>query len=173
MWPVARCESGYTIPVVPSPVFIENSRGLKYLYLNSGFSKVMLLSDCASYELNRSFFIDENDPLHSTRSFRQTAINIPATLLFQSRNRNGFGIYTGVGVNLRYSLNSSLDIPNYSTNKIQWNANAVVGIRNKHLYIEEEIGSQLNDLLKSGVGAPKSKLSTTMLKIGWATRRPG
>ena len=26
--------------------------------------------------------------------------------------------------------------------------------------------SQLNNLLKSGAGAPKSKLSTTMLKIG-------
>ena len=121
----------------------------------------------ASYELNRSFFIDENDPLNSTHSFRQTAINIPATLLFQSRDRNGFGIYTGVGVNMRYSLSSSLDIPNYSTNNMQWNAHAVVGVRIKRLYIEEEIGSQLNNLLKSGAGAPKSQLSTTMLKIGW------
>lgn len=44
------------------------------------------------------------------------------------------------------------------------NTHIVIGLKFKHLYIEEEFGSQLNDLINSSL---KSKMGTAMLKIGF------
>lgn len=118
----------------------------------------------ASYELNRSYFIDENDPMHSSLSFKQSSINIPVTLLYNTPSRNGSCLYVGAGFNMRYSLGASMEKLNYNTNQLQWNTHIVIGLKFKHLYIEEEFGSQLNDLINSSL---KSKMGTAMLKIGF------
>ena len=120
-----------------------------------------------SYELSRSFFINESDPLSSAFSYRQSSINVPLTMMYLINGPKAFGFYFGVGANMRYSLDSSLETLDYKTNNLQWYAHTVFGFRFAHFYIEDEFNGQLNGLFKSGPDIPKANLSTVSLKIGW------
>jgi hypothetical protein len=120
-----------------------------------------------SYELSRTFFINEKDPLGSAFPYRQSTINVPLTFMYHTNGSKAFGLYGGVGANMRYSLDSSLDNLDYKTNNLQWYAHGVFGFRFAHLYIEDEFCSQFNTLFKSGPDIPKANLSTVSFKIGW------
>ena len=120
-----------------------------------------------SYELSRSFFINESDPLGSAFSYRQSSINVPLTMMYLINGPKAFGFYFGVGANMRYSLDSSLETLDYKTNNLQWYAHTVFGFRFAHFYIEDEFNGQLNGLFKSGPDIPKANLSTVSFKIGW------
>ena len=119
-----------------------------------------------SYEMNKTHFLDESNPLKNTLSYNQSSIDIPVTLLLQSNNHKPFCLYTGAGVKMRYAFSSSLENLNYKTNNIQWNSHVVWGFRYSKFFIEQEISSQFNELFKSS-GAPKAKFTNTSLKIGW------
>lgn len=120
-----------------------------------------------SYELNKSFLIDQNNPLGSAFSFRQSDINIPVTFMYHGNRSEAFGFYIGAGFNMRYSFDSSLQTLDYKANNLQWYSHGVFGFRVANFYVEDEISTQINNLFKSGSGVPNANLSTVTLKIGW------
>lgn len=120
-----------------------------------------------SYELNKSFVIDQINPFGSDFSFRQSVVNIPVTFMYHGNRQEAFGFYCGAGFNMRYSFDSSLQTLDYKTNNLQWYGHGVFGFRLANIYIEEESSTQINNLFKTGTGVPKANLTTVSLKIGW------
>jgi len=120
----------------------------------------------AFYETARSFFPDQTNLFGSSLKYKQSAIEVPATLIMQN-NDPTVRVYLGLGPNVRYVFNSSLESLNYKTTQLQWGIHALIGMKIGHLYIEDYLFSNFNDLFDTPAGDPKARLNMTTFRIGW------
>ena len=120
----------------------------------------------AFYETARSFFPDQTNMFGSSLKYKQSAIEVPATLIMQN-NDPTVRVYLGLGPTARYVFNSSLESLNYKTTQLQWGVNLLIGIKTGHLYIEDYLFSNFNDLFDTPAGEPKARLNMTTFRIGW------
>ena len=120
----------------------------------------------AFYETSNSYFLDQTNPFGSALKYNQTAIEVPATLIMQN-NDPSIRIYMGLGANARYVLNSSLENLNYKTTDLQWGLHFMFGMKFGHVFFEDYLFSNFNDLFDTPAGDPKARLSVTTFKIGW------
>lgn len=120
----------------------------------------------AFYETANSNFPDPTNPFGSALKYNQTAIEVPATLIMQN-NDPSVRIYMGIGANARYVFNSSLENLNYKTTDLQWGMHFMFGMKIGHVFFEDYLFSNFNDLFDTPAGEPKSRLSVSTFKIGW------
>jgi hypothetical protein len=120
----------------------------------------------AFYETSNSFFPDQTNLFGSALKYKQSAIEVPATLIMQN-NDPTVRVYMGIGPNVRYVFNSSLENLNYKTTDLQWGMHFMFGMKIGHVYFEDYLLSNFNDLFDTPAGEPKSRLSVSTFKIGW------
>ena len=120
----------------------------------------------AFYETSNSFFPDQTNLFGSSLKYKQSAIEVPATLIMQN-NDPTVRLYVGLGANARYTLNSSLESLDYKTTQLQWGMHFMFGMKIGHLFIEDYLFSNFSDLFDTPAGQPKAKLNVSTFKIGW------
>ena len=120
----------------------------------------------AFYETASSFFPDQTNMFGASLKYKQSAIEVPATLIMQN-NDPTVRVYLGLGPTARYVFNSSLESLNYKTTQLQWGINLLIGMKIGHLYIEDYLFSNFNDLFDTPAGEPKARLNMTTFRIGW------
>ena len=118
------------------------------------------------YETAKSPFPDQNDLFSSYLTYKQSAVTVPLTFIVQNEDP-GIRIYAGIGANVRYVLNSSLENLNCNTTELQWGMHALLGLKMGHFFFEDYLFSNFGNLFDTAAGEPKSKLSLTAFKIGW------
>ena len=120
----------------------------------------------AFYETANSYFPDQNDLFGSTLKYNQSALEVPVTLIMQN-NDPMLRVYLGMGANARYVFDSSIENLNCKTTDIQWGMHIVFGMKMGHLFFEDYLFSNFNDLFDTPAGDPKARISVTTFKIGW------
>ena len=120
----------------------------------------------AFYETASSFFPDQTNMFGASLKYKQSAIEVPATLIMQN-NDPTVRVYLGLGPTARYVFNSSLESLNYKTTQLQWGINLLIGMKIGHLYIEDYLFSNFNDMFDTPAGEPKARLNMTTFRIGW------
>jgi len=120
----------------------------------------------AFYETSNSYFPDQANLFGSALKYNQTAVEVPLTFILQTDDPAS-RLYMGMGANARYVLSSSLDNLNYKTTDLQWGIHFMFGLRLGHLFIEDYIFGNFNELFDTPAGDPKAKLSVSTCKIGW------
>ena len=120
----------------------------------------------AFYETARSFFPDQTNLFGSSLKYKQSAIEVPATLIMQN-NDPTVRVYLGLGPTVSYVFNSSLESLNYKTTQLQWGINVLIGMKIGHLYIEDYMFGNFNDMFDTLAGEPKARLNLTTFRIGW------
>lgn len=120
----------------------------------------------AFYETAKCHFPNRNDLFGSSLIYRQTAIEVPLTFIFQN-NDPSIRMYLGAGANARYTFTSSIDDLNLKSSNLQWGLHGLFGMKFGRFFFEDYFFSQMNDLFDVNDGAPKARLSISTFKIGW------
>ena len=121
----------------------------------------------ALYGLHQAKFPDESNLYGSYLSYRQHSVVVPAMVMLTAMSSYGLWVYLGAGGYYARTLNASVsDMPQLKVNPNQCGLEYKVGFRVGHLDLNVGRRYQLNRLF-TGTEAPKAKLYTFTINVGW------